>query len=120
MLEIPFVDDVTFAFPAKLKGILPEAKDIPERFWQSNNLYHNAAQVLFGFGGEAFNERFIMESKLSREDFDKAIRAIHTCLSSFEPKHEHKIAGVAYMMSEWFDIKQNPEFKSKGPQLRLT
>ena len=29
-------------------------------------------------------------------------RHTRACLRSFEPRHEHKIAGVAYLLSLWF------------------
>jgi hypothetical protein len=32
----------------------------------------------------------------------KAMRHLRAILGSFEPKHEHKEAGVAYLMSQWF------------------
>ena len=32
-----------------------------------------------------------------------ALRHLGACLSSWEPKHEHKTAGVAYLMSLWFE-----------------
>lgn len=33
----------------------------------------------------------------------KVHRHISACLGSYEPKHEHKIAGVAYLLSLWFE-----------------
>lgn len=35
-----------------------------------------------------------------------AIRHCSMILHSWEPKHEHKIAGVAYLLSLWFDDVQ--------------
>jgi len=35
-------------------------------------------------------------------DSQLAWRHIMTCLKSFEPKHEHKMAGVGYLLSLWF------------------
>lgn len=34
----------------------------------------------------------------------QALAAIVSVLKSFEPKHEHKEAACAYMLSQWFDI----------------
>lgn len=36
-------------------------------------------------------------------DTRKALLHIKAILGSFEPKHEHKEAGVAYLLSEWFE-----------------
>jgi hypothetical protein len=32
-------------------------------------------------------------------------------MRSFEPKHEHKIEGVAYLMSQWFEKILIPQDK---------
>lgn len=37
-------------------------------------------------------------------DANKALAAIKAILGSFEPKHEHKEAGCAYLLSQWFEI----------------
>ena len=31
--------------------------------------------------------------------------AIAAILASFEPKHEHKEAGAAYLLSQWFELR---------------
>lgn len=36
-------------------------------------------------------------------DLGLAIRHLKTIQGSYEPKHEHKMAGVAYLASLWFD-----------------
>lgn len=36
-------------------------------------------------------------------DPDKAMRHLAACMRSFEPKHEHKMAGVACLMATWFE-----------------
>ena len=36
-------------------------------------------------------------------DKNKALAAIKAILASWDPKHEHKEAGAAYLMSEWFE-----------------
>ena len=40
-------------------------------------------------------------------DNKKAMAAISAILRSFDPKHEHKEAGVAYLFSEWFEEVKN-------------
>jgi len=36
-------------------------------------------------------------------DKRKALTHLSACQQSFEPRHEHKEAGVAYLMSLWFE-----------------
>ena len=36
-------------------------------------------------------------------DKQTAMRHIRTILGSFAPKHEHKTAAVAYLLSQWFE-----------------
>ena len=36
-------------------------------------------------------------------DAQAAIRHVRYCMGSWEPKHEHKEAGCAYLLSLWFD-----------------
>lgn len=38
-------------------------------------------------------------------DRDMALRALQACLCSFEPKHEHKLAGAAMLLEEWFELE---------------
>jgi hypothetical protein len=38
-----------------------------------------------------------------------AFRHISACLGSYDPSHEHKIAGVGYLISLWFKSKEEIE-----------
>ena len=46
-------------------------------------------------------------------DGEQAVRAVTLCLGSFEPSYEHKVAGCAYLLDQWFeDVTYTPgEFK---------
>lgn len=37
----------------------------------------------------------------------KAIRHLKSVMGTWDTKHEHKIAGVAFLMGMWFDWKEN-------------
>lgn len=96
------VDQATFAFPAKVIGeLLPETHEIPEEFDDMSptlgrpwvNLAHG---IFFG----SFKEMWYSEKP--GIDLVAAQRHLSAVLRSFQPKHEHKIAGVAYLMSLWF------------------
>lgn len=74
--------------------LLPLVEDIPEDFIRGN-VYTSAVENLF-------SESFPPHLKLQyREGFDPklAARAVQAHLQSWSPKHQHKIAGVGYLLS---------------------
>ena len=99
-LPIPELSDLEVAFPDKAP-ILPWDA-LPEEFrrdW-SHNAWCDIASRFFYKGGS------LDEFKLTPKDgvdVKKAMRALKAALGSFEPKHEHKMAAVGYMLSQWFD-----------------
>lgn len=105
------ISDVELAFPAKVKHLMPDMKDIPEEFKQ------------FCGRGTKWNQLFSdwFYSGLSKLDLvpkdgiDKnlALRHIRAVMGSFEPKHEHKEAAVAYLLSLWFTDESSWERKGK-------
>lgn len=94
------VGKVQLAFPANVKHLMPKMEDIPEEFHRD---YHPWAkwQMTWFYSG------------LQEEDFpgikegvDPEVAFNHlSCIQrSFEPKHEHKQAAVAYLASLWFEL----------------
>ena len=79
---------------------LPPYDSIPEEFRRSSNPYAKFVSDWF------FRGRTPDDMKRLKErpgvDRGKAPVAIKAALGSFEPKHEHKEAGVAYLASRWF------------------
>ena len=51
-------------------------------------------------------------------DKDKAIRALKAIIGSFEPKHEHKIAGAGFLANEWFDFDAKAQSKSAPEKIK--
>lgn len=92
------VDDVLYAFPGHLDRLLPTYDSIPEEFRVRENQWHKFVHDWFFRGWPEDRDLF------TREDVDPeiAFRHLHTIMKSFEPKHEHKIAGVAWLMSRWY------------------
>lgn len=107
------VSMVQRAFPADIVGKkLPHIEEIPEAFRAVAHIgkyRHEAAtdeardwcrKVMHGlfFGG------FLKPGFVPREGIDAETAFIHldTCLRSFQPKHEHKEAGCAWLASLWF------------------
>lgn len=111
MISIPSESEIHSRFPI-VGRLLPELKDIPKEFregWHNkSNPWCKAATQWFFHGGTL--QDFGIKPK---ENIDKklAVQVLSICLSSFEPKHEHKIAGVGYLMSEWFDLIE-PQLES--------
>ena len=97
------IDAATAACPATVIGtLLPERTDIPAEFKSHHNPYAQLATKWFfsGITAIAFHEHI---------DANTAGRHLQACLGSFEPKHQHKIAGVAYLMSLWGAREVTPE-----------
>jgi hypothetical protein len=95
-MEPKEITDLDLAFPGPVidLGLLPKWEDIPEEFRNRDNEWAKAASKLFFKGGKglAFKEGVAVV---------KAKRHIAACLRSYQPKHEHKIAGVGWLLSQW-------------------
>jgi hypothetical protein len=95
------VSDVDMAYPAYVVGkYMPLREELPEEFrydWMDNP-YCELVSDLFHKGGT------IGEFK-KEIDRDKAVRHISACIRSFEPKHEHKIGAIGYLLSLWLKEK---------------
>ncbi len=93
------IDDIQMAFPAGIMHLMPKMEDIPEEFRAGGHTKWN----------RFFNDMFF--SRIEDLEFDgkegidaeTAWRHIRCISGSFEPKHEHKEAAVAYLMSLWFE-----------------
>lgn len=87
----------------KLESFLPRWTDIPDEFKNHYNPWNTLVSELFFEGGK------LPEPK---KDIDPGAESNHIqiVLSSFEPKHEHKTAGAAYLMSLWYN---QPKKKNK-------
>jgi hypothetical protein len=73
MHEVPTLNDFELAF-GSIKH-LPPMSEIPDRFSVGSNTFQNEFIAIWFFMG----------------------------LRSFEPKHEHKETGAAFLLFEWFE-----------------
>jgi hypothetical protein len=90
------VDDLTVAFPAHVVGtLLPPWKEIPDEFHDWGNPWQKLAAAWFSRG---LARPLAFKGHI---DGAAAMRHLRACLGSFQPKHEHKMAGVAYLLSLW-------------------
>ena len=85
--------DVTFGSTSNL----PKLVDIPESFrkgWCTEHWCKIAEDWFFG----KLEKLPIVKKELDENEVYRALRSI---LVSFEPSHEHKIAGVGFLLSQW-------------------
>lgn len=101
------ISDVSLAFPADALDYMPAWKDIPDDFkrrTEASAQWHELASTWFGQGLNAEYTGFLSVEvdgeHLSGEMITRQISAI---LGSYAPKHEHKMAAVAYLLSLWLD-----------------
>lgn len=96
------LSDLDAVFGSKdISEVLPTWEEIPEDFkngWGEASKWIKKVEDWFYSGITAL--KMTMKEDV---DPDKAMRHLKCILSSWEPKHEHKTAGVAYLMSLWFD-----------------
>lgn len=74
--------------------LLPAWEDIPEDF-KRGNIYTELASAIF-YGTAMPTSTIDLNEGIEGEALNKCVRA-H--LQSWGPKHEHKIAGVGYMIA---------------------
>jgi len=100
MREIPEVSDAELSFPSNANRLLPAWDDLPEEYrkgWTGAAPGCDMSEGLFFNGGK-------LPSTKEGVDATKASRVIQACLGSFDLSHEHKIAGVGFLLNEWFNL----------------
>lgn len=95
------VDDVLLAFPADVYPLMPPYEDIPEEFRDANgdNKWLQFQRDWF-YGGLSADTDVDLKDGV---DGTMAFRHLKAIQRSFQPKHEHKVAAVAYLASLWFN-----------------
>lgn len=93
------VTDVQMAFPGDALDYMPAWEKIPDEFKTDSNEWVKFAHTWFRHGLST-----TWTGMLPAEGFDpsKAHRQLTAIINSYAPKHEHKIACVAYLASCWF------------------
>jgi len=99
MITVPDMKAVDLAFGNI--DHLPAKEAIPEQFWRGNTKWNNLTSQWFFKGlDKPTVDKLIPKPNVDKQ---KALRAIQAILASWQPKHEHKEAGVAFLFSEWFE-----------------
>ena len=99
MFPIAEIDAVTAAFPASVRDLMPKYEDIPAEFKRGLTPWNKLVSTWFFCGLKSLDL-----TPKDGVDKDKAIRHVRAVMGSFEPKHEHKEAAVAYLASRWLDL----------------
>ena len=96
------VSDGDKAFGGIMKELLPAYNDIPEDFKSDYGDQRKWVKLVsdWFFIGLPQNTIFTPKQGI---DKDKALRHIMAIMRSWVPKHQHKTAGVAYLLSLWFE-----------------
>lgn len=92
------ISDAMLAFPADVRDMMPAMKDIPEKYHHGNTPANHFAAKWFFTGLK--NPKFYPKEGV---DPQKAFNHIRCVLGSYQPKHEHKEAAVAFLLDEWFE-----------------
>lgn len=89
--------------PKVLSEYLPEWDEIPEDFKRKRGEAKKWTSIIddWFFNGNRMGDIVV----ITKEGVDRstALGHISCILHSYEPKHEHKTAGAAYLLSLWFD-----------------
>lgn len=100
LLYLPIeVDTLECIFGATdISKLLPPYRSIPKDFREGRNKWSTLVSTWFFCG-----LKDAVWKPVPGIDENKALRHLKAIMSSFEPKHEHKEAGVAYLLSLWFE-----------------
>jgi hypothetical protein len=98
------VSQIELAFPAHAMKRMPAWADIPAEFKDYTNRFYRFVDKWFLEGADAAQLQTV-----TGVDRKTAIRHLQHILGSYEPKHEHKMAAAAYLLSRWFTLADDTE-----------
>ncbi|MCA1064358.1 hypothetical protein QTG56_22320 (plasmid) [Rossellomorea sp. AcN35-11] len=97
MLKPIYVNDVEIAFGGNMVKLLPTMEEIPSEYKNGSSKWNKVVGDWFFCGLK--NCKWEAREGVETKDALNHIKAI---MSSFDPKHEHKEAGCAYLLSCFF------------------
>jgi len=95
-MKIPEISDLEVGFGTTVG--LPDYRTIPDEFKGIGKTKWNRLVSDWFFCGL----KSLRVAPKEGVDKDRAMKHIRALLASFEPRHEHKESGVAYLMSQYF------------------
>lgn len=87
-----------------MKVLLPPMSEIPKEFHNGNGKWNQLVSTWFFTGLEGYE--FSIKEGIN---MGEAIAHVKAIMGSMDPKHEHKEAGCAFLMSEFFNDYTKPE-----------
>lgn len=108
MFEPKEVSQMELVFGGNMSILMITMKDIPKDFHSLQGTEWNKIIARWFFGGLPQGTKFIPKEGI---DKNKALRHLKAIMGSFEPKHEHKEACCAYLLSLWFEKIEIPKGK---------
>lgn len=90
--------DADIVFGGGIKELMPAYSDIPEEFKSRSNKWTKVVSDWFYSGLKE-----VVWTPKEGIDKEDALRHIKAVMGSWEPKHEHKMAGCAFLLSEFFE-----------------
>lgn len=99
MIQVQDVTVVDVNFGGDIKKLLPAYNDIPAEFKRYSGTKWNNVVTDWFFCGL----KNCVWTPKPGIDTKKALAHIAAVMASFDLKHEHKEAGCAYLMSEFFE-----------------
>jgi hypothetical protein len=90
--------DVAFGAAGRLHELLPPRESLPDEFRAQRGPWCELASRWFFQGLKGVD-------LVAKSGIDKNVALAHlsAIMGSWEPKHEHKIGGVGFLMSLWFE-----------------
>lgn len=93
------VDEAMYMFPAEIRDMMPAEAEIPDDFWDGSNPWVKLSRRWF-FDGVGADDKFYARDGI---DPETAYRHLSCIQRSWQPRHQHKEASVAFLASLWFD-----------------
>jgi hypothetical protein len=95
------VSDVLLAFPGRVSHLMPPREECEAALGEMADRGARWRRFQFEWFFRGLPSGFSVDLAPG-VDGDIAFRHLHAIQGSFEPKHEHKEAAVAYLASRWF------------------
>lgn len=91
------VDDVLVAFPAQVEHLMPAWEDIPKDYSDKETWDEFAHGWFYGKPLPLV----LLKKGMSHARVTRHLRCV---AGSFQPKHEHKMAAMAWLASQWLVV----------------
>lgn len=92
--------------------LLPPLEEIPQEFHSSANIHHQIVAAIF-YGSPLPDGDVTVRDGFAQ---DRMVDCVRAHLKSWGPKHEHKMAGVAYMLSLMAQVEPARQSESSAPE----